>query len=83
MTVKEYLSIHCKGIGSIGIYDMNGDWFDTQVDILSIFPYLEKEIDRVGLGIFDEVKYALNGERYESKYIRACIYLKEIKEKEE
>ena len=82
MTVREYLSIHNtkhEDIHSVGIYknDGNGTIIDNFSTPISIIDHLDREIDHVNLGIFDEVKHDIYGKEYVSHYIRACIYVKE------
>lgn len=86
MTVKEYLEIHTsKGIESVGIYSAtkikdeygrDTDVIDTDVQPVDLVQYLDREVDHVDLGIFDETRTNMYGKDYNAKFIRACIYVK-------
>lgn len=86
MTVKEYLEVHnSKDIESIGIYsatkikdayNRDTDIIDTDVQPVDLVKYLEREINHVSLGIFDETRKAIDGTDYNAKFIRACIYVR-------
>lgn len=86
MTVKDYLEIHNgKDIESIGIYsatkikdayNRDTDVINTDVKPVDLVKYLEREVDHVSLGIFDETRKAINGTDYNAKFIRACIYVR-------
>ena len=80
MTIKEYLALHNEDdIKSIGIYksdEEHNDIIDVLVTPISIVKHLDKEIDHVHLGIFDKTEKDIYGKDYNSKYIRACIYVK-------
>ena len=78
MTVREYLQINNRGIESIGIYDANGEGLAIHADAKNILPYSEEKIKEVNLGIFDETRKDIFGKPYNAKYIRACIYLKNV-----
>ena len=86
MTVKEYLEIHTsEGIESVGIYSIpkikdeygrDTDIIDTHVQPVDLVKYLDLEVDHVSLGIFDETRTNIYGNKYDAKFIRACIYVK-------
>ena len=86
MTVKEYLKVNnSQDISSVGIYSAEAikdeygrdtDILDVEVNALNVIKYLDREIDHVSLGIYDELKKDMNGGEYRSHHIRACIYVK-------
>ena len=86
MTVKEYLEVHTStGIESIGIYsatkikdayNRDTDIIDTDIKPVDLIKYLDREVDHVRLGIFDETRKAIDGTDYNAKFIRACIYVR-------
>lgn len=86
MTVKDYLEIHTsKDIESMGIYSTikikdacgrDTNIIDTNVQPVDLVKYLDREIDHVSLGIFDEKRKTIAGDDYDAKFIRACIYVR-------
>ena len=83
MTVREYLTVHSgEDIESIGIYNAKvgsceaSDVIDPHVALVDLVQYLDYEVDHVRLGIFDETRKDINGNNYNAKFIRACIYVK-------
>lgn len=73
-TVKELLS-RMTGVDSIGIYDVDEQWIVTHPDANELMLFVDELVDHFHVWIYDEKAKDYNGNDYDAKHIRACIYL--------
>lgn len=79
-TVKELLS-RMTGVSSIGFYDKNEDYITTHPDANELMLFADELVDHFNVWIYDETHKTIQGQDYNAKLIRCCIYL--TKEKSE
>ena len=74
MTVKEFLS-NIEGISTVGIYDKDGNWFETEADAITILKYIDDKVLNVKVWIYDENAKTYEGKDYVAHRIKANIYI--------
>lgn len=81
MTVKELLA-NVGGVKTVGIYDKNGDYFETEVTPLTVIKYLDDEIVKTNFWVYDEHRKTYDGKDYVAHDIKLNIYINRVKEKD-
>lgn len=74
MKVRELL-MKMEGVCSYGFYTRSGNTLNAHPDVHEIMEYLDEDISRFTVWIYDDKDTDIYGKEFDIKRIRCCIYL--------